>query len=296
MDYPKSVPNVGLVGGKFVDENTATGVQGSLIPSAWGNAVTAEILNVITEAGLAPAEATLNQLVQAIKIIRQKNLDTPALFDNSKNAATTEFVQRSLGNFSFSQQLVGAAVLGSGYCGQNIWCSGSTNYTVTLPSVSTVATGSVLYFWSSNPGTVTINRTGTDNIFLNSTSVSSITLGQGDSLYLVSNPAIGWIAFGGSRQLASAPGFSFGSGVNGYQKLPSGLIECRGKFTASATAGAATPVTFPLGFTTIHSLVITPDSSSASAVSAWYDSLTPSGFNGHSNLAGVACTYIAKGV
>lgn len=33
---PKSVPGVGLVGGKFVDENTATGQQGSLIPSVWG--------------------------------------------------------------------------------------------------------------------------------------------------------------------------------------------------------------------------------------------------------------------
>ena len=67
MDYPKSVPNVGLVGGKFVDENIATGVVGSLIPSAWGNAVTDELLAVIKGAGLTPDESSNVQLLAAIK-------------------------------------------------------------------------------------------------------------------------------------------------------------------------------------------------------------------------------------
>lgn len=67
MDYPKSVPNVGLVDGKFVDENTATGVVGSLIPSSWGNGVTDEILAVIAAAGIAPDEASHTQLLAAIK-------------------------------------------------------------------------------------------------------------------------------------------------------------------------------------------------------------------------------------
>ncbi|SDW35537.1 hypothetical protein SAMN05444064_10321 [Pseudomonas syringae] len=66
MDYPKSVPSVGLVSGKFVDENPATGTPGSLIPAAWGNAVTQEILNVIQGAGLVPNEADVTQLHRAI--------------------------------------------------------------------------------------------------------------------------------------------------------------------------------------------------------------------------------------
>jgi hypothetical protein len=301
VDYPKSIPNVGLVSGKFVDEDVVAGVVGSLIPSSWGNAVTDELRGVIVGAGITPDEADVSQVLKAIRQIIASwltgsgSLATPSRFDNSTKVATTGFVQRALGNFSFSQQLTSAASLDAGYCGQNIWCAGSANYAVTLPSVGSVATGSVLYFWSSNPGTVTLNKSGTDNIFLKSTSVNSITLGDGDSLYLVSNPAIGWIAFGGSKQIGSSASFSASASVNGYQRLPSGLIECRGKFTASSTAGAATPVTFPLGFTTVHSLVITADSSSASSVTAWYDSLAGSGFNGHSNLANVACTYIAKG-
>ena len=66
MDYPKSVPGVGLVGGKFVDENTGTGQQGSLIPSAWGTAVTDELLAVLIAAGLVPKEDALTQLRDAL--------------------------------------------------------------------------------------------------------------------------------------------------------------------------------------------------------------------------------------
>ena len=67
MDYPKSVQGVGLVDGKFVNENPATGQVGSLIPAEWGNSVTDEILNVIRSAGLSPNEQAVNQLSLAIK-------------------------------------------------------------------------------------------------------------------------------------------------------------------------------------------------------------------------------------
>jgi len=69
VDYPKSVPGIGLVNGKFVDEDTAAGTQGSLIPAAWGNAVTAELLTVIEASGQRPAEDDNTQLVPAIQRI-----------------------------------------------------------------------------------------------------------------------------------------------------------------------------------------------------------------------------------
>lgn len=71
MDFPKSVPSVGLVDGKFVDENIVEGTPGSLIPSAWGNSITTEVLNVIQGAGFAPAEDDLTQLIKAIRKIAQ---------------------------------------------------------------------------------------------------------------------------------------------------------------------------------------------------------------------------------
>lgn len=75
MDYPKSVPNVGLVNGKFVDEDTSTGQVGSLIPASWGNAVTSEILNVLKAASIAPDELSNDQLYKAInKIVTESGV------------------------------------------------------------------------------------------------------------------------------------------------------------------------------------------------------------------------------
>lgn len=69
MDYPKSIPSVGLVDGRFVDENPVAGTPGSLIPAVWGNSVTQEILSVINGGGLVAAEADTGQLYKAIQSI-----------------------------------------------------------------------------------------------------------------------------------------------------------------------------------------------------------------------------------
>lgn len=66
MDFPKNVAGIGLVNGKFVDENLTTGTPGSLIPATWGNSITSEILNVITEAGYTPDGADNTQLKSSI--------------------------------------------------------------------------------------------------------------------------------------------------------------------------------------------------------------------------------------
>ncbi|AQT10381.1 tail fiber protein [Pseudomonas protegens] len=89
MDYPKSVPNVGLVNGKFVDENTTTGQVGSLIPAAWGNAVTSEILNVLSAASIEPDEQSTDQLSVAItKIIAGSGVTKEDLNKKADKATT----------------------------------------------------------------------------------------------------------------------------------------------------------------------------------------------------------------
>jgi hypothetical protein len=81
MDYPKSIPGVGLVNGGFVDENPLAGSPGSLIPADWGNSVTQEILNAIKAAGLTPDEAKTDQLATAIAALVD--------FNKLKNTPTT---------------------------------------------------------------------------------------------------------------------------------------------------------------------------------------------------------------
>ncbi|MBX8542123.1 phage tail protein [Pseudomonas cichorii] len=76
MDYPKSVPGVGLANGKFVDEDAVRGTPGSLIPASWGNGVTDELLAVIRAAQINPKEDDLDQLLEAIRYIVQNDAYT----------------------------------------------------------------------------------------------------------------------------------------------------------------------------------------------------------------------------
>lgn len=91
MDYPKSVANIGLVDGKFVDENTASGVVGSLIPSAWGNAVTDEIIAVIKAAGINPTENANDQLYSSINRIVQSGSGGYGIDTGSTNAYAVDY-------------------------------------------------------------------------------------------------------------------------------------------------------------------------------------------------------------
>jgi len=90
MDYPKSVPNVGLVDGKFVDENTTTGQVGSLIPAAWGTSVTEEILNFIYSAGLVPDENDNAQIAKAVrKLLTESGVSFSTKSEAEEGVSTT---------------------------------------------------------------------------------------------------------------------------------------------------------------------------------------------------------------
>ena len=65
MDYPITVPGVGLSAGKFTNGNPVASLAASLDPAEWANAVTDEILNVITQGGLTPTENTNTQLANS---------------------------------------------------------------------------------------------------------------------------------------------------------------------------------------------------------------------------------------
>lgn len=85
MDFPKSTPNIGLVSGRFADENVGTGQPGSLIPAHWGNLVTLEILNVLAAANIAADEFKFDQLSEAIS----KIVGAGVTWENLKNKPTT---------------------------------------------------------------------------------------------------------------------------------------------------------------------------------------------------------------
>ena len=100
MDYPKSVLDVGLVDGKFVDEDITTGTIGSLVPSAWSNALTDEVLSVIAAAGLDPEEEDLTQLLQSIRKLATQQADLSIQKNYAAIAVASGTADALTGNFT----------------------------------------------------------------------------------------------------------------------------------------------------------------------------------------------------
>ena len=118
--------------------------------------------------------------------------------DASTKIASTQFVMNALGNFS-SVQAPFSGTLTLAMLGDTIQVSGN----ITLPVGNTVQTGSAywLYNQTANSYTVTVGNTSTDFIYNPASGFSNtnrfITLGPGDSAYLV-NRSSEWDIFGGS--------------------------------------------------------------------------------------------------
>lgn len=130
MDYPKSVPGVGLVGGKFADEDAATGRQGSLIPMQWGNQLTDELLSVIRAAGIDPSEGASDQLLKAIRSL---------VPERSAFARVT-------GTLSLPASAFGIYALGDG----------GAAATVTLPSVVDLVSDTELLLFANHANTAAV--------------------------------------------------------------------------------------------------------------------------------------------
>ena len=174
---------------------------------------------------------------------------TPARFDNDASIATTAFVQGAIGSFSALKYVGVSQVVDTTYAGHLTVLSGAGG-TITLPLADACVPGSVFAF-SCGAGTWVINRSTTDLISVNDTSVTSLTMRAGDTLTLVSQGSGGsWRIISGSAQFAYAPGFTASLAAAGYQKLPSGLIVqwVNGVSGASGRLTGSWPIAFPNNF------------------------------------------------
>lgn len=168
---------------------------------------------------------------------------TPPQFDNDTSLATTAFVQRALGNHQGGNVISSPGALLASDAGMvyNIGLAGN----VTLPALSTVASGTTITFLSGVNGAAIVPASG-DVLALGSSAVASIPLNNGDSATIVKAGTI-WITVAGSAAGRKAQG-DFGSSLSGsgYQKLPSGLIVQWGLKSTSAGSNTTTfPVAFP---------------------------------------------------
>lgn len=137
----------------FVDMNAAAGVDGSVPPAAFFNNVQAELLAVITGAGLTPDGAQLNQLYQAILTL----IPTPS-------GAPSD---ASLVHYGVDSGLANAYIL------------------TPSPTCAGVGVGFTIFFLPLNPVTgpssLTINLTPSGNVTKNLTRPDGTPLQNGDA-------------------------------------------------------------------------------------------------------------------
>ncbi|EZP31917.1 MULTISPECIES: phage tail protein [unclassified Pseudomonas] len=178
-------------------------------------------------------------------ILRGAHWETQPQFDNGKSLATTEFVQRAMGNFSGRFDIAALpATLSVAAAGQRIVLSASG--TLTLPPVSSVPTGTNFFLFNTTPGVVNIVRQGTDVISaLSVSSMTSVPL-QSLSTIVITAGNGQWVVENGMSALKYAPEFGSSFGNSGYQRLPSGAIEQWG--TGVTDANGYVYVTFPIPF------------------------------------------------
>ncbi len=171
-----------------------------------------------------------------------------------QDGATRNFVLGLASQFA-SQfagiKLVSSTVtLDSSYAKQLTVCSGTT-YTIILPQANTYTVGKNLTFMSIASGTLSLEAAGLDALRVsNGSTISSITLGAGDTLTLVSNGANEWYAVTGSVQYAgysAAFQTSLGQRLQAYPGMlmqfaggaaPTGWLLCDGSAVSRTTYAA----------------------------------------------------------
>jgi len=174
---------------------------------------------------------------------------TAPQFDNDTSLATTAFVQRALGNASGFKNLgAGTTALTAADAGKFCLLA-QAGAIATLPLGSTLSPGVCFQFGNGTSNEAgTVQRSGTDPIYIADSLVSSISVNGGETLSLFWTGAL-WFAISGSATLYKAS-TAFGNSIaaSGYQKLPSGLIIQWGLTGFAGTTGQV--ITFPIAFPT----------------------------------------------
>lgn len=164
--------------------------------------------------------------------------DTPAQFDASQKLATTEFVHRASGNLAGYVAYAANTVLTAADVGKYVYTSAPT-VTLTLPDVTLLPGGSRIYIQAGAMTVCTVRSingaiTGPNG---NQVGSSNVVLGNGVATEFIAT-GVNWLAVGGSGLAALF--------ANGYQRLPSGLIEQWG--TVSVQDNAELSIVLPVAF------------------------------------------------
>ncbi|MBC2657743.1 phage tail protein [Pseudomonas sp. MSSRFD41] len=172
---------------------------------------------------------------------------TAAQFDTSKVVATTEFVQRALGNFAGQFGASTSQTLTLAQAGLLINASGTI--TLTLPAVTAQNIGATYQINNAGNGVVTVQAAAGQALYgVGNSTPRTFVLGSGDTITISCVGAVQWYGWGGI-QMGSSAAFAASLNTSGYSKLPNGLVEQWGMVTTSPSGDIE--VTYPLAWTAV---------------------------------------------
>jgi len=173
--------------------------------------------------------------------------NTPAQFDNSLKLATTEFVQRALGNHAGAAIANANTALSASIFGKLLLLNSGTSFSVTLPpsAVGSTPVGSTISVQNVGAAAATLVAAAGDSLGVIATQpMSSLVIPPGTSVELVLQGTNYFIS--GGAALKYSPEFAMSGAPNGYQKHPSGLIDQWG--SVAVTDNAEVTVVLPTAF------------------------------------------------
>ena len=219
--------------------NPGSGTPATTPGPYWYHMIMEELMAVISAAGIEPAQGNLTQLLTALRSAGV--FQTAPQFDNDTSVATTEFVQRALGNMAGFEIFTASQVLNAASAGKYLIFTSSGSLTCTLPNPSGLPVGTRIYVESSGGGSLAVSASGgADFAGPNSGSspLSTVTLRSGVSAEFIVQSATRYRFVGGSGDVFLAS--------SGYQKLPSGLIiQWGGGITGIGGSDFSFPIAFP---------------------------------------------------
>jgi hypothetical protein len=217
---------------------------------------------------------------------------TPPLFDNDTSPATTEFIQRALGNLAGFFSLDASTTISLAELGKCVQVANTTppNQIITLPLLATVDAGYGYWIENLAPYPVTIKGYGSESILLGGSSFNSFLLNPRETAF-VHGQSIQWTVFGA----IAAQVFQSSLTASGWQKLPSGLIVQWGAF--DVTSAGQYPQTFPVAFpTALYCLTLSAQYNLSTIPNVWYGNSSVTSFTGQINInTGDKVTWLAIG-
>ncbi|WP_315383485.1 hypothetical protein [Microvirgula aerodenitrificans] len=263
--------------GLFHEGNPATGELGTIVTSAWMNAVQSELAGLVAGLGGTLDPNVGNQISQLLAeklsgkapsattlagygitdaapkhdaaLTGTPTAPTPPQFGADSSLATAAFVQRALGNWrGFAANTAGGTfTLAAADAGKTIVLSGSSvTGTLALPKIGTVPDGAGWLIkceaTTSNWSIATHADDGANMVV--GLAVASVPIRRGD--YAIITRGGGSWRVHGSVCLPYSDSFANQLTAIGYQRLPSGLIMQWGQAAAAATAGQPTTITLPI--------------------------------------------------